>query len=319
MIKFGYSISSEQLNPSEIVETAKKAEEYGFDFIMISDHFHPWIDKQGESAFVWSMIGAMSQVTDVIPIGTGVTATTIRIHPAILAQATATVARLLGDNRFLFGIGSGENLNEHVVGEGWPPIEIRHAMFRESIEIIKELWKGKNTTIYGNFYTVEDARIYTTPDNIPPIIVSAYGSKAAKIAGELGDGLVTTMVDEKVVQTFKDNGGNGKPMYIQFSVSYDEDEEKAIDNAYNIWPIAGLKGNLNTELRTPMDYEKAIQMVKKEDISEAMPCGPNLTKYKEQIQQAIDSGFDHIYLNQVGKEQEKFMQFYKTHIIPVFK
>ncbi len=316
MVKFGYSLSTEQLNVKEILDLVVNVENNGFDFAMLSDHFHPWIEKQGQSSFVWSMLGAVSQKTNNLPVGTGVTATILRYHPAILAQAAATAAALMED-RFIFGVGSGENLNEHIIGEGWPPIKVRHEMFRESLEIIRKLWEGNNTNYFGAYYTVEDAKIYTLPKTLPPIIVSAYGPKAAKIAAELGDGLITTSPDEEIVKAYKDNDGDG-PMYIQFTVSFDENDEKAIDRAYEIWPIAGFNDPLNTELRLPKYYDKVKKMVKKEDIANSIPYGKDPQKYIEQIQKAIDLGFTHIYLNQVGHEQKKFMEFYRDEIISNF-
>lgn len=317
MAEFGFSLSSEQLAPQEMINLSKKAEQIDFDFLMMSDHFHPWVDAQGQSPFIWSVLGGASQVTSTIPIATGVTATIMRIHPVILAQATATTAAMM-EGRFRFGVGSGENLNEHIIGEGWPPVQVRHSMFRESIEIIRELWKGENTNYYGEHYTVEDARIYSLPQNPPPIIVSAFGPQAAKIAGEMGDALVTTSPNEEVIKAFKDNGGKGKPMYIQFTVCFGDDEEKCAELAVKQWPIAGFKGPVNTEFRRPKDFEAAAAMVTKDTIKESMPCGPNIKKYKESIEKALDLGFTHIYLNQVGHEQEKFMRFYKEKLIPLF-
>jgi G6PDH family F420-dependent oxidoreductase len=314
MAKFGYSLSAEQLTVDETVKLAHDVEKMEFEFAMISDHFHPWTESEGQSAFVWSMLGALSQVTDSLEIGTGVTALLLRYHPAIIAQAAATVATLM-EGRFVFGVGAGENLNEHIVGEGWPPVTIRHEMFAEAIDIIKTLWRGEKSNYYGNYYTIEDAKIYTLPDKLPPIIISAYGPKAAKIAGEMGDGLITTSPNAEVVKTFQDNGGKGKPMYIQFTVSFDEDEEKAIQTAYDIWPIAGYNDPLNTELRLPKYFEKAKKMISPGDIAEQIPYGPDPQKYIDKITEALDLGFTHIYLNQIGHEQTKFMKFYKEQVI----
>ncbi|MEP7359384.1 MAG: TIGR03557 family F420-dependent LLM class oxidoreductase, partial [Anaerolineales bacterium] len=196
-MEFGYALSSEEHAPAKLVANARRAEEAGFTFALISDHFHPWVDQQGESPFVWGIIGAISQVTEKLRLGTGVTCPILRIHPAILAQAVATAASLM-PGRFFLGVGTGENLNEHITGEHWPPIETRQLMLREAVQIIRQLWQGESTTIYGDYFTVENARIYTLPDELPPIYVAAGGPKSGELAGEIGDGLISTEADEEV-------------------------------------------------------------------------------------------------------------------------
>src|SRR4051812_11236491 len=212
MVELGYAISSEEHEPSALVENARAAEEAGFSFALISDHFHPWIDKQGHSAFVWSVIGAIARETESLRLGTGVTCPLIRIHPAIVAQAAATSAALM-PGRFFLGVGTGENLNEHILGDRWPFPDERLEMLEESIELMRELWKGEKTTFRGKHYTVEGARIYSLPDEPPPIAVAAAAPKAAELAGRLGDAFVTTAPEQELVEKFEQAGGEEKPKY----------------------------------------------------------------------------------------------------------
>jgi coenzyme F420-dependent glucose-6-phosphate dehydrogenase len=314
----GYALSSEEHSPQRIVELAKMAEDTGFMYAFISDHYHPWIEAQGESGFVWGMIGAISQATKNLKISTGVTCPTIRIHPAIIAQAAATAESLM-PGRFMLGLGTGENLNEHVVGLGWPKIDIRLEMLDEAIKIIRQLWLGGNQTYYGEYFNVEDARIYSLPENLPPILIAAGGPKSAKLAGEAGDGFINTSTDPKPIKVFEQSGGKGNPKYGQITVSYDEDESVAIDTAMKYWPNAGLPGQLGQELRLPSYFEKAVSLVKKEDITKAVICGPDKNRYIEKIQELLDIGYDYVYIHQVGPNQENFFEFAKKNILPEFK
>lgn len=313
MVKFGYAASSEEHTPNDLVEHLVQAEDVGFTFALISDHFHPWVSAQGHSPFVWSVLGGIAHATKTIEIGTGVTCPIMRIHPAILAQASATVAAMM-EGRFFFGVGTGENLNEHILGDRWVPFDIRAEMFEEAIELIRELWKGEVTSHWGEYYTVEDARIYTLPKQLPPVMIAAAGPKSAEIAGRIGDGLINTKPDAKVVETFRKAGGGDKPRYGQITVCWAESREEAIDTAYKIWPNAGLKGDLSQELRTVKHFENAIEMVTKEDIAEAVACGPDPEPYVEQIQKFIDAGFDHIYIHQVGPDQAGFFRFFEREL-----
>ncbi len=317
-VSIGYALSSEEQTPRQLIDNARLSEKAGFDFISISDHFHPWTNSQGQSPFIWTILGGIAEATEQIPIMTGVTAPIIRIHPVILAQATATTAALL-EGRFLFGVGSGENLNEHVVGLGWPNIKIRHAMLRESIEIIRELWNGKLTNIHGSYYTVDQARIYTLPEQRPPIIISALGPKAARLAGEIGDGLVTTSPNKAVLDTFDQAGGKGKPKYIQVTVCYDTDEQRAKETAAKIWPNAVVSGQASQELPMPLHFEQLAKEATPDKISEMVVCGPDKQQHIEQIQQCINAGFSHVYIHQVGQNQAEFIKFYQEQIIPEFR
>ena len=317
MVDIGYAISSEEHHPNDIILHAKWAEEAGFSFAMISDHFHPWIDKQGHSPFVWNLLGALAHATTRIKFGTGVTCPIIRIHPVIMAQAAATTAAMM-PGRFWFGIGTGENLNEHVVGEGWPAYDIRADMFEEAIEIIRLLWEGGEQSYYGQYYNVENARIYTLPDELPPLYLAAAGPKAAEVAADLGDGLINFAPDAEVVKTFSKAGGKG-PKIGQATVCYGEDEAAAKKLATEIWPIAGMIGEIHQELPTPAHFAQVAQMVREEDVAKKVICGNDPARHIENIQKYIDAGYDHIYIHQVGPDQAGFIEFYKKNILPAFK
>ena len=317
-VAIGCTLSSEEQVPVDLVKNAQKAEEAGFEFLSISDHYFPWVDAQGQSAFVWSVLGGISQVTKKVPVMTGVTCPIMRIHPVILAQAAATTAALFGD-RFMFGVGSGENLNEHVVGMGWPNINIRLEMLEEAVAVMRELWIGKLTDLRGAYYSVDQARIYSLPAKPPPVLVSAMGPKAAELAAKIGDGLVTTSPDQKTIETYKANGGEGKPIYGQITICYDENEQRAKETEAKIWPNSAISGQASQELPMPLHFEQLAQSVTPEVIAQQVVCGSNKQKHLDQIQQYIEAGFTHIYIHQVGQNQAEFMNFYQEQILPEFK
>jgi G6PDH family F420-dependent oxidoreductase len=318
MANIGYAISSEEHGPKDMVRYAQRAEEIGFSFLMVSDHFHPWVDEQGQSPFVWSVLGSIAQVTQRVPVATGVTCPTIRIHPAILAQAAATTAAMM-PGRFMFGVGTGENLNEHILGDRWPPYQVRLEMFEEALEVIRLLWEGGMQSYWGAYYTVENARIYTLPEELPPILISGIGDTSVEVAGELGDGLISTVPKADVVQKFEEAGGKGKPSYCQITVCWAEDEAEARRTAYRIWPNAGVKGTLSQDLPTPAHFEQAAKMVREEDIAESIVCGPDPERHREEIQKVLDAGYSHVYVHQVGPDQEGFFRFYRREILPKFQ
>src|SRR5581483_7312414 len=247
MPELGFAFSSEDHPPQELVRQARAAEEAGFSFGLISDHFHPWVDAQGHSPFVWSVIGGIAQVTERFRLGTGVTCPLIRIHPAIVAQAAATCACML-PGRFFLGVGTGENLNEHILGDRWPLPDERLDMLEEAIEVMRLLWQGGEQTHRGRHYTVDHARIYTLPDEPVPVYVAAAQPHAAELAGRVGDGLISTSTDEETVETFEDAGGKGKEKIGMMHVAYDTDENAALKRAHELWPNTSLKGPLGQEL-----------------------------------------------------------------------
>jgi G6PDH family F420-dependent oxidoreductase len=285
---------------------------------MVSDHFHPWTDSQGQSPFVWSVIGGVAATTERIRLGTGVTCPTIRIHPAIIAQAAATASAMM-PGRFFLGIGSGENLNEHILGDRWPSVSVRQEMMVEAVDVIQTLWEGGYQSYDGDYYTVENARIYTLPDELPEIMIAASGPQAAEIAGQLGDALCMTSPDQEVLDAFDQAGGEGKPRYIQLTVCWAEREEEARRTALEIWPNAAMPGQLSQELPLPLHFEQTAQLITEEMIAEAIVCGPDVKRHADAVQELIDAGFDHIYIHQVGHDQAGFMQFYTSKVLPNFR
>lgn len=317
MVEIGYKLSSEEFGPLDLVCYARQAEDAGFDFAMISDHYHPWTDKQGQSPFVWGTIGGISQTTSKLRLSTGVTCPTFRIHPAIIAQAAATAAAMM-PGRFTLGVGSGENLNEHILGDRWPPGPLRLEMLEEAIEIIRLLWEGGSKDYYGSFYTVENARIYTMPKELPPIMVASGGERSAKLAARIGDGLVTTGSSMEIIEIFKRSGGEGKPIYCEFSACFAKTEEEAKRIAYEYWPIAANKGELSQDLSTPSHFEKLASMVKPEDVVRNMPIGPDSQIFIDRINELQKAGASHVFVHQVGPHQPEFIQFFKEEVLPEF-
>ncbi len=241
MIQLGYTLSSEEFDAPALVAQAERAERAGFAFASISDHFHPWVDEQGESPFVWGVLGAISQRTERIELMTGVTCPTTRIKPAIVAQAAATTAQLL-PGRFSLGVGTGENLNEHILGDRWPSVVERQARLEEAIEVIRELWTGELKSHRGEHFTVENARLYSLPDELPPLLVAVAGESSVALAAHAGDGLIGTAPVAESVEQFHSEGGAGKPTYGQLHVCWAEDEESARKLALKQWPNGAISG-----------------------------------------------------------------------------
>jgi G6PDH family F420-dependent oxidoreductase len=315
-MKLGYALSSEEWKPQELVNLARDAERAGFEFALVSDHFHPWTDAQGESPFVWDVVGAISQVTERMTLGTGVTCPTMRTHPAVIAQAAATSAALM-PGRFFLGVGTGENLYEHILGDRWPSPEERLEMLEEAVEVMRELWQGGLVSRRGPHYTVDRARLYTLPASPPPVAVAAAAPRAARLAGRIGDALVSTAPDEELVGLFDEAGGAGKPKYGQLTVCWAESEEQAKETAFRCWPNAALKGDLSQELALPSQFEDAAKMVTREDVAERVVCGPDVDRHREGIEEFVRAGFDHVYIHQVGHDQAGFMRFYTEQVLPV--
>jgi coenzyme F420-dependent glucose-6-phosphate dehydrogenase len=314
MVELGYALSSEEHRPLELVENARRAEEAGFPYAFVSDHFHPWTDRQGQSPFVWSVLGAIARETESLRVGTGVTCPTIRVHPAIIAQAAATTAALM-PGRFLLGVGSGENLNEHILGERWPSADVRLEMLTEAVGVIRQLWQGGQQSHRGAYYTVEDARLYTLPEVLPAIAVAAAGPEAAEVAARCGDALISTSPDSDVVDAYRQAGGRGV-CYGQMTVCYAASEKEAAQIALKWWPNAGLAGPLSQELPLPAHFEAATAALDESDVAEKVACGPNPDKHLEAIELFADAGFDSVYVHQVGPDQAGFFQFYQSEIIP---
>jgi G6PDH family F420-dependent oxidoreductase len=314
MTTFGYALSCEEHPPEELVRLARRAEEVGFEFAMVSDHFHPWTSRQGQSPFVWSLLGAIAQVTSRIRVGTGVTCPIMRMHPAIVAQAAATTARLF-DGRFVLGLGSGENLNEHILGNAWPEPIRRLEMLEEAIDVIRALWSGETVVHRGRHFTVEEARLFTLPEQTPPILVAASGPVSARLAARAGDGLVAVAPDSELVSSFDDAGGGNAGRYGQLTVCFAADEATGRRRALEAWPNSGLGGNLSWEIKTVELFDSAVKIVRQEDLS-SIVCGPDVDAYLENVQKFVDAGFDHVWLHQVGTEQDAFLEFCEKELLP---
>jgi coenzyme F420-dependent glucose-6-phosphate dehydrogenase len=313
--EIGYTLSSEELGPRDLVRLASRAEEVGFAFAMISDHFHPWIDRQGHSPFVWGVLGGIAERTQRLRVGTGVTCPLIRIHPGIVGHAAATASVMLG-GRFMLGLGTGENLNEHVLGDRWPAADERLEMLEEAVEVIRLLWEGGPQTHRGRHYRVENARIYDLPEESIPILIAAKGERAGTLAGRIGDGLVGVAPEEDLIRTFERAGGEGKPRYGQLHVCWAADEADARKTATEWWPNTSVPGELGVELPLPRHFEQAAEVVREEDVAESVVCGPDPEAHLEAIRSYIDVGYDHVYLHQVGPDQEGFFRFYEREVLP---
>ncbi|GLW12407.1 LLM class F420-dependent oxidoreductase [Microtetraspora sp. NBRC 13810] len=317
MTKFGYFLSSEEHGPRELVRQAQLAERAGFEGLWISDHYHPWLDEQGQSPFVWSVIGALSQATS-LPVTTAVTCPLVRIHPAIVAQAAATSAVLTG-GRFRLGVGTGEVLNEHIVDSRWPPAAERLEMLEEAVGIIRELWTGKLVTHRGEHYDVDTARLYTLPDEPPPIYMSGFGPKAVELAGRIADGYVITGPSAELVQEFHEAGGAGKPVQGGIKVCYGEDAGQARKTAHRLWPTEGIKGEAAQLLPLPRHFEQLAELVSEEEATRSVPCGPDPEVHAAALRQYVDAGFDEVYVSQIGPDQEAFFEFYADRVLPLVR
>jgi coenzyme F420-dependent glucose-6-phosphate dehydrogenase len=314
-VEFGYALSSEEHPPNRLVENARKAEKHGFEFALISDHFHPWIDAQGNSPFVWSVIGGIAQATQRLRLGTGVTCPTIRIHPAIIAHAAATAGAMMGE-RFFLGVGAGENLNEHVLGDPWPAPDERLEMLGEAIEVLRLLWRGGYRTHRGRHYTVENARLYTLPERPVQIAVAAAKPKASELAGRLGDAYINTSPDQDLVERFERAGGQGKPKYGGVTCCWAPSEDEGAEIVHRVWPNAALGGDLGYELPLPRHFEEATENVTPAELKEQLPLGPDPERYVEQIRAYEQAGFTHVYFHQIGHEQDGFFRFWRKELEP---
>ncbi len=314
-MELGFALSSEDHPPNELVRQAQLAERAGFTFALVSDHFHPWVGAQGQSPFVWSTLGGIAQATERIRVGTGVTCPLIRIHPAIVAQAAATVACMM-PGRFFLGVGTGENLNEHVTGARWPLPWERLEMLEEAVQVIRALWSGEEITHRGEHYTVQEARLYTLPAEEPEIYVAAAQPQAAELAGRIGDGLVSTSPDGDLVSLFEESAGPGKPRIGMIHVAYGEDEQAGHERAHRLWPNLALAGSGGQELPAPRDFESSAANVTVEDVAESTPAGPDPEPYLEQIRQYEEAGFTHLYVHQIGDNQAEFAEFASRELMP---
>jgi G6PDH family F420-dependent oxidoreductase len=315
MVKFGYTLMCEQRSADQLVADARMAEAAGFDFLAISDHIHPWLEVQGNSPFAWSVLGAVAQATTGIPLMTMVTCPIVRYHPVVVAQMAATVGQLSG-GRFGLGVGSGENLNEHVVGSGWPSVNVRHEMLIEAIEIMRRLWSGGYQSYEGSYFTVDGARVFSLPERPIQIGMAAGGPEAARLAGKFADSLIASSPDPSLAEKFRGAGGGDKPRYAQITGCYAEDEGQAIRTAHTMWRYAVPGWKVMAELPNPANFEAATRTVRLEDVAEMVPCGPDVERHQQAIQKAVDAGFDHVAVVQMGPDQKGFCDFWQSRLRP---
>jgi G6PDH family F420-dependent oxidoreductase len=316
-MRLGYFLSSEEWGPQDLVAQAVKAEQAGFDRLWISDHYHPWNDAQGHSPFVWSTIGAIAAATNEMTVTTAVTCPTMRIHPAIIAQAAATSSVLL-DGRFNLGVGSGEALNEHILGDRWPAAAERLEMLEEAIEVIRLLWDGGVKDHRGRHYRVEHCRIYDLPAAPPKVIVSGFGRRAVELAARIGDGYCTVGPDAESVSLYRSAGGDSGFVQGGLKVCWDEDGDQARALVHRLWANEGLPGELAQILPTPAHFEQASELVSEEMVGSDVPCGPDLDRHLEAIEAYAAAGFDELYVNQIGPNQDQFFAVYGEHVLPRF-
>ena len=312
-MRIGYFLSTEEYAPDQLVEQARAAERAGFEGLWISDHFHPWNNEQGNSPFVWSVIGAISQVCE-LHVTTAVTCPMIRTHPSIVAQAAATSAQMLG-GRFTLGVGSGEALNEHILGTVWPSADVRLEMLEEAVALIRELWTGKVITTQGKHYQVDHARIYNLPDNPPDIYVSGFGAKATDLAARIGDGYINTAPDGELLGVFKEKSG-GKPAQAGAKVAYASSAEEGWEHAHRLWPNAGLPGELAQVLPTPEHFEQASELVTMESTRGSVVAGNDPAQHIEQIQAYEAAGYDELYVANMGPHFLEMIEFYGRDVLP---
>jgi G6PDH family F420-dependent oxidoreductase len=314
MPEFGYFLATEEFGPADLIEQARMAEQAGFDCLWISDHYHPWNDEQGQSPFVWSVIGALSEAVS-LPVETAVTCPTVRIHPAVVAQAAATSAVMTG-GRFRLGLGSGEALNEHILGTHWPPASVRLEMLEESIQIMRRLFTGEEVTHHGPHYTVENARLYTVPDEPVPIDISGFGPKAAGLAARVGDGFITMGPDEEMVTQYRKGGGGGKLVSGGTKVCWGQERGEAVRTAHRLWPNQYLPGEMGQILPTPRHFEQLGPLVTEEMVGENTVCGDDVDEHVRELRTFVEAGFDRVYVGQIGPDQRGFFDFYRTKVLP---
>jgi G6PDH family F420-dependent oxidoreductase len=313
MPEIGYFLSSEEHGPRDLARFAAMGEEAGFGSVFISDHYHPWTERQGQSPFVWSVIGAIAAKTK-LRVTTGVTCPIMRIHPAIIAQAAATCSLLL-EGRFILGVGTGEALNEHILGDTWPPAQIRQDMLEEAIELMRELWQGDFVNHRGAHYRVDNARLYSSPDVPPPVYISGFGPDAIRLAAQVGDGYVNVAPLSDAVRNYRESGGDG-PAVAGIKVCWGEDEDAAKKLAHDVWKTTGVPGELNQELPLPRHFEQAAELVTEEIVAEAISCGPDPQRHEEAVRKYLDAGYDEIYISQIGDDQAGFLQFFFKELRP---
>ncbi|MCW2925214.1 MAG: Luciferase-like monooxygenase [Thermoleophilia bacterium] len=317
-MQLGFKLIAEAYGPRELVRQAVAAEAAGFDFIEISDHFHPWLgdDDHGHSPFAFSVLGAIAAKTERLGLATGVTCPSFRYHPAIVAQAAATLG-VLSEGRFTLGIGSGERLNEHIIGEGWPEVRVRHERLREALEIICELWEGGYRTYRGKHFNLDTARVFDLPDEPPVLAVAMSGERSAKIAAELGTGMFATEPKAELTQLYADAGGRG-PRYVEVPLAYAPTEDEGAESARRRFRFGTLGWKVLPELPNPENFVAATASVTADDMREEFGCGADVERQVEVAKQFVDAGFDHLALVNAGppEHMDAFFEHVATDLGP---
>ncbi|MFX0593909.1 TIGR03557 family F420-dependent LLM class oxidoreductase [Melissospora conviva] len=315
MVAVGYTLMCEQSGPKELIEYAARAEEVGFDHLVISDHYSPWLESQGHSPYAWSVLGAIAHVTSRAQLMSFVTCPIRRYHPAVVAQKAATIG-VLSDGRFTLGLGAGENLNEHVVG-GWPHVEQRHEMFEEALQIIRPLLDGDPLTYSGNHFDVPDAYLWDRPDRPVPMALAASGPASVQLAASYGDGLIATDPLPELVSRYDAAGGSGKPRYGQVAICYGPDADECARIAHDQFRWFGLGWPVNANLPDPAAFERASQFVRPDDVASAISCGPDLDAHVAAVKKFADAGFTHVALVQIGGDgQRRFLDEAAAELLP---
>ncbi len=319
MTSFGYTLMCEQSGPNALVRDARAAEEVGFDFAVISDHYFPWLDSMGHSPYAWSVLGAVAQVTQTMDLMTYVTCPIKRYHPAVVAQKAATVS-LLSDGRFTLGLGAGENLNEHVTGGGWPPVNTRHAMLEEAVQIIRALFTGQYVNFRGRHFEVDSAKLWDVPDPAPQIGIAVSGQQSCELAGRYADLMIAVEPNPDLGKMFDRSGGSGKPRVGQIPVCFDRDRTVAIQRAHSTfrWFDGGWK--LNSELPSTKGFAAASKYVRPQDVAESIPCGSDVDEFVNAIRAFPEAGFTHVALVQIGGDsQQAFLTWSEDKLLPALR
>ena len=314
MVKFGYKLMTEEHGPTALVENAQRAEQAGFDFVSISDHFHPWLESQGHAPFAWSVLGAIAHTTSTIGITTGLTCPIIRYHPAIVAQAAATIA-VMSENRFSLAIGAGERLNEHVTGARWPSVPERHDMLSEAIDIFRMLWGGGVHSHRGDHFVVDHAQLYDVPEQAIPIILGVSGKESVALAAAKAEGIMTTVPDAALVDGFRKGGGKG-PRYAEVALAYASSDKAGLELARDRFRFSAFDWSVNSELPTVQGFEAASEYVTGEDLADKISAGPKAETHRAAIRKYVDAGYDHIVLTGIGPDQAAFIDFFERELRP---
>ncbi|WOX20406.1 LLM class F420-dependent oxidoreductase [Streptomyces solicathayae] len=319
MMHFGYTMMTEQAGPRELVDHVVEAERVGFDFSVMSDHSFPWLKAQGHAPYAWSVLGAAAQATSRIPLMSFVTCPTFRYHPAVIAQKAATV-QLLSEGRFRLGLGSGENLNEHIVGEGWPSARVRLDMLEEAVEIIRALFTGEYVTHHGPHFRIDDAKLWDLPDTAPPVGIAVSGPRSCELAGHHADLLIATEPERELVDAFDEHGGAGKPRIGQLPLCYDTDRDAAVERAHEQfrWALGGWR--VNAELPLPAGFAQASAAVRPEDVAREIPCGDDTYAVVDAVRPYAEAGFTDLALVQVGGEHQlSFLHWAESTLLPALR